>query len=177
MDTNEKAEYIQLFMLSLYNSAAPVSFRTALQNITLDVEEIRQLEYAVEDLGIVDFVQGRNNSTLNGECLYLINIKGRRIIDSNFPIIKLLDQNKLTEINDASFSNKHIERFLVDSGVNSNQISNKGQLIINYNSTIRKQYQSKVAEGTQSRWSKPTVIIVLIVVIFTIAVILHQIIN
>lgn len=98
MDNIEKALYIDQFLLAVNKTTIPVSIIEGIENDSdLSDEEIRNLEHCLEDLDLVKFVSGRDNSTVNGYCQYLISRKGREFCQAGRSSLILFKDNNFIE--------------------------------------------------------------------------------
>lgn len=87
MEINEQAKFIDHFLRELYNSSFATSLAMGIEMKELpseqNKEKFRTLEYILEELDLVEFVRGRDNSTLSGQCEYHISGKGRELVEKN----------------------------------------------------------------------------------------------
>lgn len=99
MDIVEQAKYIDIFLKFLYDSSFPESLATGIEMRQLPSEQNRQkfktLEYIIEELGLVEFIQGRDNSTIGGQCEYSISGRGRELVESNTSSFQMLLQRDI----------------------------------------------------------------------------------
>lgn len=93
MTNQEKAKFIDAFLLGLKDASFPSSFASILELRQLPSEEnkdkFRLLEFEVEKYDLVEFVRGRDNSTLNGQCEYFISSKGLEYVHNGKSIIDI----------------------------------------------------------------------------------------
>lgn len=98
MEAYEQATLIDKFLKNIYNSSTPINLAWGIdqQEIwrTENKEDYKTLEYLIEDLGLVQLMDGRSNSTLDGQCEYLISKKGRELVEKNQSSINLLLVNE-----------------------------------------------------------------------------------
>jgi len=94
MEITEKAKYIDHFLRELYNSSFPTSLAMGIEMNQLPSKENKQkfktLEYILEELDLVELINGRDNSTLDGQCEYFISRKGRELVENKISSSKLL---------------------------------------------------------------------------------------
>lgn len=117
MDIIEKAKYIDHFLNFLYDSSFSVSFANGIEMSQLPSEQNKQkfktLEYIIEELGLVELVRGRDNSTLGGQCEYFISLKGRELMESNTSSFQMLLQRDIekNKIGNPLFDEKEWEKY------------------------------------------------------------------
>ena len=89
MTPEEQANYVDLFLRGLTESSFASSLANVLELSQLPSEQnklkFKALEYDLEKYGLVEFVRGRDNSTLDGQCEYFISGKGMDYVVSNSP--------------------------------------------------------------------------------------------
>jgi hypothetical protein len=94
MELTEQAKYIDHFLRFLYDSSFPVALAMGIEMKQLPSEQNKQkfktLEYILEELELVEFVRGRDNSTLDGQCEYFISGKGREMVESDISSFQTL---------------------------------------------------------------------------------------
>ena len=94
MEVNEQAKFIDQFLRKLYDSNYPISLAIGIEGNQLPSEKNKQkfktLEYILEELNLVEFVKGRDNSTLSGQCEYNLSGKGREFVEKKESTIVLL---------------------------------------------------------------------------------------
>ena len=97
MTSKEKAYYIDHFLKELKDA----SFASSLANI-LELKEspskenkdrFKLLEYEMEKHELVELVRGRNNSTLDGQCMYFISGKGLEYVLGDKSTIDLFEDS------------------------------------------------------------------------------------
>ncbi len=90
----EQAKYTDQYLNILYKSYYPISLAEGIENKQLpsseNKEKFKTLEYILEELDLVEFVRGRDNSTLSGQCEYKISLKGRELIEEKGSSLELL---------------------------------------------------------------------------------------
>ena len=105
METNifEQAKNIDLFLETLYESSTPLSLAEGIEKkqvpSTHNKEKFKTLEFVIEELGLVTFMQGRNNSTLGGQCIHKITGKGREMVEKNISSIDMLLEREIKSTN------------------------------------------------------------------------------
>lgn len=99
----EQAKNIDLFLEALYESSTPLSLAEGIEKkqvpSTHNKEKFKTLEFIIEELGLVTFMQGRNNSTLGGQCIYKITGKGREMVEKNISSIDMLLEREIKSTN------------------------------------------------------------------------------
>lgn len=99
MEVTEKAEFIDHFLKELYNASFATSLAMGIEMNQLPSEKnkdkFKTLEYILEELGLVELVRGRDNSTLGGQCEYNLSLKGRELVEENESSIGLLLQREM----------------------------------------------------------------------------------
>lgn len=112
MKINEQARYIDQFLKALYEASLPISFANGIEMNQLPSEQnkhkFKTLEYIIEELGLVEFVRGRDNSTLDGQCEYFISGKGREQVEKNVSSFQMLLERDIEK-------NKKMVDFLFDA--------------------------------------------------------------
>ena len=98
MNNKEKAESIDLFLRKLKNVNSPSSLVSILENNQFpsktNKENFKLLEYELEKHGLVEFIRGRDNSTIGGQCEYLISGKGLDFVLTGKSVLELFDKTK-----------------------------------------------------------------------------------
>lgn len=98
MEAYEQATLIDKFLKNIYDSSTPINLAQGIdqQEIwrTENKEDYKTLEYLIENLGLVQLIDGRSNATLDGQCEYLISKKGRELIEKNQSSINLILANQ-----------------------------------------------------------------------------------
>jgi len=86
MEAFEQANLIDKFLKNIYVSSTPTALAMGINQKqiwrTEEKEDYKNLEYLIEDLGLVQLISGRDNSTLDGQCEYLISKKGRELVQN-----------------------------------------------------------------------------------------------
>lgn len=97
MTNQEKAKYIDAFLLGLKDASFASSFASILEMSRIPSQEnkdkFKLLEYEVEKHDLVEFVQGRDNSTLGGQCMYFISQKGLDFVLNGKSTISLFNDH------------------------------------------------------------------------------------
>ena len=97
MNSEEKAKYIDIFLKGLNESSFPNSLAGIIEMKQFPSKENRDnfklLEYELEKHGLVQLIRGRDNSTLNGQCEYLISGKGLEYVLNDKSTIELFQNN------------------------------------------------------------------------------------
>lgn len=97
MTNQEKAKFIDAFLLGLKDASFPSSFASILELRQLPSEankdKFRLLEFEVEKHDLVEFVRGRDNSTLSGQCEYFISGKGLEYVLNGKSTIDIFEHN------------------------------------------------------------------------------------
>lgn len=106
MTPEEKANYVDLFLIGLAESSFASSLANVLELSQLPSEQNRlkfkALEYELEKLKLVELIRGRDNSTLNGQCEYFISDIGMDYVMSNkstIGLFKIEENIKMGKIN------------------------------------------------------------------------------
>lgn len=98
MTAQEKASYVDAFLKGLDESSFPSSLANILELSQLPSEENKRkfkiLEFDLERFGLVQFIRGRDNSTLDGQCQYLISDKGLEYVMNNKSTIELFKKEE-----------------------------------------------------------------------------------
>lgn len=98
MTAQEKATYVDAFLRGLDKSSFASSLANILELSRLPSEEnkrkFKMLEFDIERLGLVQLIRGRDNSTLGGQCEYLISDKGLNYVMYNKSTIELFKKEK-----------------------------------------------------------------------------------
>lgn len=98
MNAEEKATYVDLFLKGLAESSFASSLANVLELSQLPSEQnkfkFKMLEFDIEKHGLVEFVRGRDNSTLDGQCEYFISGKGMEYVTSQKSTIELFKNVK-----------------------------------------------------------------------------------
>lgn len=98
MTGKEKAKYIDHFLAELKDASFPSSLANILELKQLPSREnkdkFKLLEYELEKHDLVEFVRGRDNSTLSGQCEYFISGKGLDYVMSDKSTLELFDKDK-----------------------------------------------------------------------------------
>lgn len=99
MEITEQARFIDHFLRELYNSSFATSLAMGIEMNQLpsekNKEKFKTLEYILEKLDLVEFVRGRDNSTLGGQCEYNLSGKGRELVEKNESSVGLLLQREM----------------------------------------------------------------------------------
>jgi len=102
MTIEEKAKYIDLFLKGLSEASFPSTLASVLEMGQLPSDQNKQkfklIEHTLEKHGLVEFIRGRDNSTLEGQCEYFISEKGLNFVINNESIIKLLETETLNDM-------------------------------------------------------------------------------
>lgn len=103
MTGTEKAQYIDYFLKELSNASFASSLASIIELKQLPSPENKQkfklLELELEKHNLVEFVKGRDNSTLGGQCFYFISAKGLDYVMKNKSTIELFNaENKKNTI-------------------------------------------------------------------------------
>ncbi|WP_343614988.1 hypothetical protein [Flavobacterium sp.] len=107
MTPEEKAKFTDLFLIGLSES----SFASSLANILelsrlpseLNRSKFKALEYELEKFNLVEFVRGRDNSTLDGQCEYFISSKGMDYVSNNKSTIALFKNQENSNIEEKNW--------------------------------------------------------------------------
>ena len=105
MTNIEKANYIDTFLKGLNESSFASSLASILELRQIpsneNKEKFKLIELELEKYDLVEFVRGRDNSTLDGQCEYHISPKGLRYVLENNSTIELFNnkENIKMEIN------------------------------------------------------------------------------
>lgn len=93
MTSTEKAKYIDQFLKGLSEASFASSLASILELSQLPSKQNKQkfklLEHTLEEQDLVEFVRGRDNSTLGGQCEYFISGKGLDFVLNNKSTIEL----------------------------------------------------------------------------------------
>lgn len=105
MTGKEKAKYIDHFLAELKDASFPSSMANILELKQFPSREnedkFKLLEYELEKHDLVKFVRGRDNSTLSGQCEYLISGKGLDYVMSGKSTLELFDNKEhVQDMND-----------------------------------------------------------------------------
>jgi hypothetical protein len=117
MEINEQAKYIDHFLRELYNSSFATSLAMGIEMKQLPSQQnkkkFKTLEYILEELELVEFVRGRDNSTLSGQCEYHISGKGRELVEKNESSIGLLLEREIRNVtkNNPLFDDKEWDKY------------------------------------------------------------------
>ena len=99
MEITEQAKFIDHFLRELYNASFAISLAMGIEKNQLpskkNKDKFKTLEYILEELDLVKFVRGRDNSTLGGQCEYHLSGKGRELVEKNESSIILLLQREM----------------------------------------------------------------------------------
>ena len=113
MENSEKAKYIDALLNALYIETTPMSFAEVIENRQLagseNTGQFRTLEFVVEDLGVVKLIRGRDNSTLNGQCEYIITRKGRELIEKEMSSLWLMELQPFSDLLDRKNWDDYLE--------------------------------------------------------------------
>lgn len=94
MEAFEQARLVDKFLQNIYGSSISTNLAMGIDRQpiwrTENREHYKKLEHLIEDLGLVELIQGRDNSTLDGQCEYLISKKGRELVENNQSSIELI---------------------------------------------------------------------------------------
>lgn len=122
MEVTEQAKFIDHFLRELYNSSFATSLAMGIEMNQIPSEQNKQkfktLEYILEELDLVEFVRGRDNSTLDGQCEYFISGKGRELVEKNESSLGLLlsremeNERKGNPLFDEKERDKYYDRLL-----------------------------------------------------------------
>ncbi|WP_412476633.1 hypothetical protein [Flavobacterium sp. TBRC 19031] len=121
MTPEQKAYFVDKFLYGLlHESSFPSSFASVLELSELPSEQNRDnfkiLEYDVERLGLVEFIRGRDNSTLDGQCEYFISAKGADYVSSGTSTLKLFQKQEQKPMNKFSWSKAYGRLFKIING-------------------------------------------------------------
>lgn len=114
----EQAKKIDLFLEVLYESSIPLSLAEGIEKKQVpsmhNKDKFKTLEFIIEELDIVQLVQGRDNSTLGGQCIYKLNGKGRELVEKNISSIEMLLEREIKSANFGHpfFDEKEFEKSL-----------------------------------------------------------------
>lgn len=93
MTSTEKAKYIDQFLKELSEASFPSSIASILELSQLPSKQnklkFKLLEHILEEHDLVEFIRGRDNSTLGGQCEYFISGKGLDFVLNNKSTIGL----------------------------------------------------------------------------------------
>ncbi len=102
MSNKEKAEIIDKFLEGLRDTSFPSSLALILELSQIPKRENKEkykiIEYELERLGLVEFIRGRDNSTLGGQCFYFISGKGLDLISKGKSSIELFNDELIETI-------------------------------------------------------------------------------
>ena len=118
MGNKEKAQFIDLFLKALYEASFATSLATGLEMRQVPSKENKQkfktIEFLLEDLDLVELVNGRDNSTIGGQCEYFISSKGRELVEKNKSSLSLIEQVEFFDekINEAKNQNSELAESL-----------------------------------------------------------------
>lgn len=98
MTSEEKAKYIDHFLKGLKDASFPSSLANIIELKQIpsqeNIEKFRLLEFDLEKYDLVEFIRGRDNSTLNGQCKYFISNKGLEYVLNKKSTYELFNDNK-----------------------------------------------------------------------------------
>lgn len=102
MTTTEKAKYIDQFLKGLSEASFPSSLVSILELSQLPSKQnklkFKLIEHTLEEYDLVEFIRGRDNSTVGGQCEYLISGKGLDFVLDNKSTIELFENEKQNDI-------------------------------------------------------------------------------
>lgn len=102
MTNKEKAEHIDLFLKGLNDKKSSSSLANILESKQFPSDENKDkfelLEYELEKHDLVTFVRGRDNSTIGGQCEYLISGKGLDFVLKEKSTLELFDEDTEAEM-------------------------------------------------------------------------------
>lgn len=120
MTLEEKANYVDLFLRGLAESSFASSLANVLELNQLPSEQNRlkfkALEYELEKLGLVEFVRGRDNSTLGGQCEYFISDNGMDYVMNNKSTIQLFKNGESTKMEKINWVRAYNRLFKIING-------------------------------------------------------------
>jgi len=109
MTSLEKAKYIDYFLKELSNASFASSLASIIELKQKPSQENKQkfkvLEFELEKHSLVEFVRGRDNSTLGGQCFYFISGKGLDYVINNKSTIDLFIEEKRKIVKNKNSSN------------------------------------------------------------------------
>lgn len=96
MTREDKALYIDSFLKGLKDASFPSSLANILEHRQIpspeNIAKFKLLEYELEKNDLVEFIRGRDNSTLNGQCEYFISGKGLDYVLNKKSTLNLFDK-------------------------------------------------------------------------------------
>ncbi len=122
MTAKEKAKYIDHFLKELKDASFPSSLASIIELKQIPSSENREkfklLEFELEKYDLVQFVRGRDNTTLGGQCEYWISGKGIEYVMSGRSTYELFNKN--TDIKTKMNLDSRINELLVKAKEYSN---------------------------------------------------------
>lgn len=107
-DNKENAELIDKYLRGIYNASFAATISDILESRPIpsqaNKEKFRSLEFIMEDLDLVIFVKGRDNSTLGGQCMYFISDKGRELVEGKISSLTLIENSAVHSFSEDLFS-------------------------------------------------------------------------
>jgi len=101
MTAEEKTKYVDLFLKGLKEASFPSSLASILELKRIpsskNKDKFKLLEYELEKHGLVEFIRGRDNSTLSGQCEYFISGKGLEYVLNNKSTIDLFKTDTIID--------------------------------------------------------------------------------
>jgi TIR domain len=98
MKNKEKAKLIDSFLNGLRESSFASSIAEVLEMkrkpSTENIDKFKIIEYEIERLGLVEFVRGGDNSTLDGQKYYFISGKGLDLVSKGKSSLELLGEDE-----------------------------------------------------------------------------------
>ena len=162
MEIIEQSEFIDKFLKSLYKSNYPISLAFGIEGNQIpskgNKEKFKTLEYIIEELNLVEFVRGRDNSTLGGQCEYKLSGLGREFVEKNRLSMELLAPREFKKILEEGYSfnekeyqkeqDRIIEKRINDASFFLDLIKEK-ELINLDNQSIRKYFKKWFKENQE----------------------------
>lgn len=104
MKNIEKAEIIDKFLKGLIDANFPSSLANIIELKQYpskeNEEKFKLLEYELEKHDLVELISGRDNSTINGQCEYIISGKGFDYVSGGKSTLELFESNEIKSEDD-----------------------------------------------------------------------------